>query len=112
MTKAFQNQLQSILKGLDIELDPDIELEVKPFFGGAAAYANGQICLSLSKAGFALKLPESDRLELIDRGARPLRYFPRAPIKREYVTLTAVILNDHEELSKWVRKCIKYVIER
>ena len=34
-----------------------------------------------------MKLPEADRAELRKRGAKPLRYFPKAPIKKDYVVL-------------------------
>ena len=92
-------------------LSPDIELQVKPFFGGAAAYVNGKICLSFSKVGFAVKLPAAECQQLLQDGAQPLRYFPRAPIKKEYVILPAHIMNDQVSLRKWVRKCIIYGTE-
>ena len=75
MTKEYQNQLTLLLDKLDLDLSPDIEMRVKPFFGGAAAYANGHICLSLTKVGFAVKLPEVERQALLEQGALPLRYF-------------------------------------
>ncbi len=112
MSKEYQNRLAVLLKGLDIGLSPDIELQVKPFFGGAAAYANGHICLSLTKVGFAVKLPETDRQELMKRGAQELRYFPKAPIKKQYVLLPESIMNDHDRLRNWVRKCIMYAADK
>jgi TfoX/Sxy family transcriptional regulator of competence genes len=75
-------------------------------------YANGHICLSLTKVGFAVKLPQIDRQKLMKRGARPLRYFPKAPIKKQYVILPASIMNEPDCLRKWVRKCIIYVTEK
>ena len=39
----------------------DVSLECKHFFSGAAGYINGKICMSLTPAGFALKLPEESR---------------------------------------------------
>ena len=90
-------------------LAPESTLLVKPFFGGAAAYANGKICLSLTKVGFAVKLPEVDRQELLAKGAQPLRYFPKAPIKKKYVVLPDVIMHDPECLRAWVKKCVMFV---
>ena len=109
MTKEYQNRLTLILDDLDLDLGPDIELQVKPFFGGAAAYANGHICLSLTKVGFAVKLPQADRQELLNKGARPLRYFPNAPVKKQYVIFPAAIMDEQDSLRKWVRKCIYLV---
>jgi TfoX/Sxy family transcriptional regulator of competence genes len=109
LTRAYQNRLSLILDELNLGLSPDIELQVKPFFGGAAAYANGHICLSLTKVGFAVNLPEVERQELLNKGAQPLRYFPNAPVKKEYVILPASIVNEPDFLQKWVRKCIFYI---
>ena len=39
----------------------DIKLEYKHFFSGAALYANGNICISLTPVGFAIELPEESR---------------------------------------------------
>ena len=68
MTKEYQNQLTLLLDKLDLDLSPDIAMRVKPFFGGAAAYANGNICLSLTKVGLALKLSQAERQELEQYG--------------------------------------------
>ncbi|UCC53497.1 MAG: TfoX/Sxy family protein, partial [Anaerolineaceae bacterium] len=76
---------------------------------GAAAYANGHICLSLTKVGFAVKLPKVEREELLNKGARPLRYFPKAPVKKQYVILPDRIMNEPGDLRKWVRKSILFV---
>ena len=109
MTKEYQNRLVHLLDELNLELGPHIELLVKPFFGGAAAYANGNICLSLTKVGFAVKLPLDDRQKLINQGGQPLRYFPKAPVKKEYVILPATMMNEPNSLRQWVRKCIRTV---
>ena len=55
MAKEYQNRLTLLLDGMSSDLRPDIELQVKSFFGGAAACANGNICLSLTKVALALK---------------------------------------------------------
>jgi hypothetical protein len=53
----------------------DVKLERKHFFSGAALYADGRICLSLTSAGFAIKLPEESGNTLMnERGAKRLRY--------------------------------------
>ncbi len=61
-------------------------LECRHFFSGAAAYRNGIIAASLTPVGLAFKVPVEVHDELLDSGlASPLRYFPGAPIKRDYV---------------------------
>ena len=61
-------------------------LACRHFFAGAAAYRNDAIVASLTPVGLAFKVESAvhDRLIAADR-AVPLRYFPDAPIKRNYV---------------------------
>ena len=88
-----------------------VTLECKHFFGGAAVYADGRICMSLTAAGFAIKLPEESRKTLMnERGARDLRYFPDGPIKRDYVVLPSAMLEDMKTLRHWVRVSIDYAL--
>jgi TfoX/Sxy family transcriptional regulator of competence genes len=86
-------------------------LECKHFFSGAAVYAKGRICMSLTPVGFAIKLPEESRNTLIkEQGAQPLRYFPKGPIKKDYVVLPKAVLNDIEALRNWVKVSVEYVV--
>ena len=66
-------------------------LECRHFFSGAAVYRNGVIVASLTPVGLAFKVPVELHDELLDSDlASPLRYFPKAPIKRGYVLFPAV----------------------
>ncbi len=66
-------------------------LECRHFFSGAAVYRNGVIVASLTPVGLAFKVPVEVHDELLDSDlASPLRYFPKAPIKRGYVLFPAV----------------------
>lgn len=86
-------------------------LECKHFFSGAAVYAQGRICMSLTPVGFAIKLPEESRNTLIkEQGAKPLRYFPKGPVKRDYVVLPKAVLNDIKALRNWVKVSVEYVV--
>ena len=85
-------------------------LECKHFFSGAAVYAKGRICMSLTPVGFAIKLPEESRNILIkEQGAKPLRYFPKGPIKKDYVVLPEAVLSDINALRNWVKASVTYV---
>ncbi len=80
MAEPYFSQLKQILEALNI---PEAILECKHFFSGAALYANGKICASLTPAGFGLKLPADVRNGLIeDVKGTELRYFEKAPVKR------------------------------
>jgi hypothetical protein len=64
-------------------------LECRHFFSGAAAYEDGSIVVSLTPVGIAFKVKAEIRECLLDSGrASPLRYFPKSPIKRDYVLFT------------------------
>ena len=67
--------------------------------------------MSLTPVGFALKLPEESRSTLIkEQGAKPLRYFPKGPIKKDCVVLPKAVLNDIKALRNWVKVSIEYVV--
>ena len=89
------------------------KLECKHFFSGAALYADGKICASLTPVGFAIKLPETLRAALLkERQARHLRYFANGPVKKEYVILARAIVDDPVELRRWLTTSIRYVAGR
>ena len=110
MGAEYQEKLKSLLQPVARALPPGIALEIKPFFGGAAAYADGRICISLTPVGLAMKLPAHDRNQLMDDGAKPLRYFPNAPIKKQYVLAPAVFLEGGERLETWARRSIDHAL--
>ena len=88
-----------------------VKLECKHFFSGAAVYADGRICMSWTPVGFAIKLPEASRSALINQqGAKYLRYFPKGPIKKDYVVLPRSILGETKTLQCLARASVEYVL--
>ncbi len=110
MTKEHLQSLETLLRPLAGELPRQVELQCKHFFSGAAAYANGRICITLTPVGLALKLPEEARAELTRRGAEPLRYFQGGPVKTHYVVVPRRLREDRDELAVWARASIDYVL--
>ena len=111
MAHDYVDQLSALLKSATLGRFEDVKMECKHFFSGAAIYADGRICMSLTTVGFALKLPEEARNTLLkEQGAKPLRYFPKAPIKKDYVILPKAMLKDMRMLRRWVRVSIEYVL--
>jgi len=105
-----EKYLKELIEVMDNVRFKDVSLEYKHFFSGAAVYVNGKICMSLTPVGFALKLSEESRKFLKkEKGAKPLRYFPKAPIKKEYVILPNEMLSDQKELNLWIKESVKYV---
>ncbi|MPZ33005.1 MAG: hypothetical protein GEV13_18775 [Rhodospirillales bacterium] len=99
--------LQSLISRMAPKMGDGVRLECKRFFSGAAAYADGRIFMTLTPAGLALKLPEHGRATLMAAGGRPLRYFPNAPVKKEYV-LCPSELGD-EALAHWIALSVTFV---
>ena len=111
MAKEYLEKLTEILKRATARRFASVKFECKHFFSGAAVYADGRICISLTPAGFAIKLPEEQRKILLrKRGTKCLRYFPKAPIKKDYVLLPVSMINDTKELRKLVKLTIEYVL--
>jgi len=110
MAKEYLEKLAIIIDKTTSGTFKNINLECKHFFSGAALYANGKICISLTPVGLAIKLPEASRNALLkQKGTKPLRYFPEGPIKKDYVVLPKTILNDVKILRHWVKLCIEHV---
>ena len=111
MAKEYLEKLTEILKRATARRFASVKFECKHFFSGAAVYVDGRICISLTPAGFAIKLPEEQREILLqERGTKSLRYFPKAPIKKDYVVLPDSMLKDTKKLRKWVKITIEYVL--
>jgi len=110
-TNEYVEKLTILIESLKPKRPRGTSIEVKPFFGGAAAYANGKICISLTKVGLALKLPSEKRSELLDSGkAKELQYFPAAPVKKQYALLKKKSLDDSELLKLWMGISIAFAL--
>ena len=110
MAKRYLEKLSKLMNRATAGKFKNVDLECKHFFSGAAVYANGRICITLTPVGFAVKLPEESRNALMrDNGTKHLRYFPEGPIKKNYVVLPEAMLKDIRTLRHWVEVSIEYV---
>ena len=110
MAKGYLEKLTELMNRATAGKFKNVDLECKHFFSGAAVYANGSICITFTPVGFAVKLPEESRNALMrDKGTEQLRYFPRGPIKKDYVVLPEAMLKDMRTLRHWVEVSIEYV---
>ncbi len=111
MAEPYLELLSHIVDRLGPVSAENVTLKAQHFFSGAALYANGKICASLSPAGFAVKLPAELRQSLInERKGKEFRFFPKGPIKREYVALSDSIVQDEEMLEKLINLSARYVV--
>ena len=111
VAKVYLERLVALMQRAAPGSMQGVSLEYKHFFSGAAVYANNRICLSLTPAGVAIKLPQAARDTLIKKaGAKPLRYFAKGPVKKDYVVLPKDILDDTKALRRWIKVSVKYTI--
>ena len=111
MAREYVEQLTALIEQATSGRFENVTLECKHFFSGAALYANGRICISLTPVGFAIKLPEESRNVLLkQKGTKPLRYFPKGPIKKDYVVLTKAMFTDTKTLRRWMIVSIEHVL--
>ena len=108
MAEKYLRDLRALMSRVSPRLPGRTVLEFKHFFGGAAVYADGRICITLTPVGLALKLPEESQRKLTADGATPLRYFPKGPIKKQYVVVPRSFLEDESRLKPWAEESIRY----
>ena len=113
MAKIFLDQLTRMIGRATSGRIGDVTVECKHFFSGAAVYANGRICASLTPVGFAIKLPKESRDSLLKRrGVKPLRYFAKGPVKKEYVVISKALIDDANGLRGLLEISVAYVLQR
>ena len=111
MTQEYLEQLNGLIGRLTSSSLMGAKLECKHFFSGAAVYADGRICMSWTPVGFAIKLPETLRNTLVNQqDAKYLRYFPKGPIKKDYVVLPKSMLNQTRTLRRLAKTSVEYAL--
>ena len=110
MARIYLGRLKTLFQKMELSGLDNMNLEFKHFFSGAAVYADGKICMTLTPVGFAIKLSKPDIDSLLkSKGNKRLRYSPNSPVKKDYVLLSDNILNDAESLSSLIRTSIEFV---
>ena len=110
MAKKYLEKLTKLFEKINSKKIDNTKFEIKHFFNGAAVYVNKKICISLSQVGSAIKLPEKLRNELMkEKGTKPLCYFSKGHIKKEYVILPRRMINDKKLLRQLIKKRFEYI---
>ena len=111
MAQEYLERLSTLMGRLASASLKGVKLECKHFFSGAAVYANGRICMSWTPVGFAIKLPETSRNTLMNRrGAKHLRYFPKGPVKKDYVILPKSMLKEIRSIGRLAKTSVEYAL--
>ena len=109
MAEPYLQDLKALLAQAPPRPRRGTTIACKHFFAGAAAYVDGRIFLSLTPVGLALKLPEDARATLRREGGKPLRYFPKGPIKEDYVVVPMSLTKDVALLGPWIVQSVAFV---
>lgn len=111
MAQEYLDLLTAFINQKTLECLNGVQYECKHFFSGAALYVDGRITLTLTPVGLALKLPDVTKDELFaKKSAVPLRYFPNAPIKKDYVLFPKGIDTNTRTLRKYITESVEYVL--
>jgi TfoX/Sxy family transcriptional regulator of competence genes len=105
---VYKEQLQNILEQCYPQLANRHTLTFKNCFGAVAGYVDGRIFCSCGVFGIALKLPESDRDEIFSAGGKPLRYFEKGHIKKDYAVIPQPLIADKKSMMALIKKSIKF----
>ena len=104
-------KLSAFIETATAGCNKNTSLECKHFFSGAALYVDERICISLTPVGLAIKLPEATKDKLLkNKTAVPLKYFPKGPIKKDYVLFPDGIENGRKALHKYVKEGVEYAL--
>lgn len=110
MNSTYERRIRNLLLQARPRLATTHGLEFKPFFGAVAAYIEGRIFASCGRFGFALKLPPKTVARLLEeKGTKPLKYFPKGHVKRDYVALPPRIIEDLPRFKRLVGASVKLV---
>ena len=111
MSQPTLDQLQNSLCQASESLGIDADLTFRPMFGGITGYYQGRVFASLSNVGLGLKLPASTQDELLQiEGAKRLQYEPDSPPSKQSIVVPNAMLDQTEELAKWVKKSTDHVL--
>ena len=104
------DRLKELLERVRPGLASTHALAFKNVFGAVAGYVHGAIFISSGRFGIALRLPPATLEELFkEEGVRPLRYFEKGHVKKEYAGLPERVLEDRRWFKKLVDASIEYV---
>jgi TfoX/Sxy family transcriptional regulator of competence genes len=84
------------------------DAEKRRMFGYPCAFIHGNMFFGLFQVSVFLRLSETDRVEIIQRGeATHFEPMPGRPMK-EYVALSPIAVSDEEKFKNWFTKSLIY----
>ena len=88
-------------------LPKDPRITVRPMFGNASAFVNGNMFYGLFGDDLFIRLPEKDGQEILTKGGVLLEPMKGRPMK-DYVLLPKVWWKQPETIRKWIAKSLDW----
>ncbi|MCZ8513958.1 TfoX/Sxy family protein [Paenibacillus filicis] len=85
----------------------DPRVKIKPMFGSLAGFINGNMFTGLYGQEIFVRLPEEQRLQLIQEGATEFSPMPGKPMK-EYVAVPDEWRNDPDKISDLIARSLSW----
>jgi TfoX/Sxy family transcriptional regulator of competence genes len=101
--KAHEELLERALEAV-----PDAEK--RKMFGCPAWFLNGYMFVGAHQEDIILRLPESDREDLLDRGLAQLFAPVKGRVMREYIVISPAIRDSAPDLEKWLLRSRDYTL--
>jgi TfoX/Sxy family transcriptional regulator of competence genes len=86
---------------------PDPRIKIKPMFGSLAGFINGNMFTGLYGQDIFVRLPEAQRLQLLQEGAIEFSPMPGRPMK-EYVAIPEQWRQDPDKISDLIAQSLSW----
>jgi hypothetical protein len=108
MAMKWRKSPEALVRTFDAIVPDDPRVERRKMFGYPAAFAGGNLFLSLFQESLVLRLPEDDRASFLRiDGASAFEPMPGRPM-REYVVAPPAMVARPASLAPWIRRSLDY----
>lgn len=110
MSDIYKKRAIKLLHATKPRLAKSNAFTFKNSFGAVVGYIDDNLFIASGKFGIALKLPGQTIIKLFEeKKARPLKYFEKGHVKKDYAVLSNVVLADPAQIKKLINKSILFV---
>lgn len=110
MSEIYRKKIIKLLNETKPRLAKSSAITFKNSFGAVVGYIDDNLFIASGKFGIALKLPGQIITKLFEENkAKPLKYFEKGYVKKDYAVLSNAVLVDSEQIKKLINKSISFV---
>ncbi|HEX4802094.1 MAG TPA: TfoX/Sxy family protein [Myxococcaceae bacterium] len=110
MKKSWRKSSEALVQRFSQLVPPDPRVERRQMFGYPAAFAGGNLFMSLFEESMIFRLAEPQRAKLLSvPGSRLFEPMPGRPM-REYVVLPDAMVGDAEAVRRWAARALEYAL--